>query len=523
MAAEPPTGGPRLVALVLCLVGGGLVSIALGTDTNWDLRNYHLYVPHALLQGRMFFDVAPAQLQSFFNPLLHLPHHLLFFALMDRPRLFAFAMGLPAGLLAFLMLRIAWVHAAQLAPRRSVAWTAMAVCGTMGLTGATVLPAVGLSTFDIVVTVPLALAYLLILREVVDCEAGHDARGFALAAAGAAAGLAAGLKLTVVPFAAALGLMILLLLGFRAAVVAGSAMCVAFLAGFGPFAWQLWQATGNPLFPHFNDIFHSPEWLPENLQDRRFLPRSILQAVFYPFWWLTPTSGVVTELRMRDPRVALGFVAAVSLAVMLLGRRGSPGAGAAWLAIGVAALSYAAWAQMFGIYRYATLLEVLSAVLVMLALLTALPRQPWVAVGFFAAITGGAIVFTVYPDWGHVPHGSRILEVDPMPVRQGDLVVMVDGNAVAYLVTLMPRKVRVLGLSNNLVRADQEHGLNRRISAAIDGHHGAIWFITHHSTPSVEYDAVLAAHGLSQDGSCVLVRSTFEPGGYHFCPSRKVR
>lgn len=517
------SGGPRVATLLLCLLGGGMLSVQFGTDRNWDLQNYHLYGPYALLNGRMFHDIAPAQLQSFFNPVLHLPHQLLFFALIDRPRLFAFLMGLPAGLLGFLVLRIAWVHAGLLAPTRGLAWAATAICGTLGLTGVAVLPAVGLSTFDIVATVPLALAYLLVLGEVARRRAGRGARVVPLVVAGAAAGLAAGLNLTVVPFAAAIGLMILLLLGFRAAVVAGSAMGVSFLAGFGPFAWQLWQATGNPLFPHYNAVFRSPEWLPANFQDRRFLPRSALQAVFYPFWWLTPTSGLVTELRMRDPRVALGYVAAVLLAVMLLARRGRSDGRAAWLALGVAALSYAVWAQMFGIYRYVPLLEVLAALLVMLALLTALRRLPWVALGAFAAITGGAVAFTIHPNWGHGPHGARVLEVEPLPVQPGSLVVTVDATPMAYLVTLMPPDIRALGLSTNLVRPGQEHGINRRITAAIEGHGGPIWSIAHHATPQAEQDAVLAAHGLAADGACLLVRSSLEPGGHRFCPVRKSR
>ena len=48
-----------------------------GMDANWDLRNYHLYNPHAWLTGRDSLDVAAAQLQSFHNPLLDVPLYLL--------------------------------------------------------------------------------------------------------------------------------------------------------------------------------------------------------------------------------------------------------------------------------------------------------------------------------------------------------------------------------------------------------------------------------------------------------------
>lgn len=516
------TQGPGLLILTLCVLGGGLVSLAMGTDRNWDLRNYQLYTPYAWLQGRIFLDVAPAQVQSYFNPTIYLPHQALFFALQDAPRVFAFVMGLPAGLFGFLMLRIAWDHAAQLQGPSPETWAAAAIAGAMGLTGAAVLPGVGLSSFDVVVAVPVALAYWLVLREAIRRDAGQPVRLRPLLLAGAVAGLAVGLKLTAVPFVAAIGLMILLLLGLRAAVAAGLAMGVGFLAGFGPFAWHLWQATGNPVFPLYNDVFRSPEWLPQHFADERFLPRSVLQGLFYPFWWLRTNSGMVTELRMRDPRMALGYLAWVALAAMLLWQRRFTGARALWLALGVAALSYAAWAKLFGIYRYVVFLEALCAVLVMLALILALRRRPAFGLLGFAALTAVVIPVTLRPDWGHGRHGQRILEVEAMPVRPGDLVVSVDGSAMAYLVRLMPPGIRALGLANNFVHPSHEHGQSRRIRAILAGHAGGpIWSIAEGSTPAASRDAVLAAHNLEVSGPCMMLRSSFEPAGHQFCPVRK--
>jgi hypothetical protein len=39
----------------------GLLSLALGQDDNWDLRNYHLYNPFALVNGKIGLDLAPGQ------------------------------------------------------------------------------------------------------------------------------------------------------------------------------------------------------------------------------------------------------------------------------------------------------------------------------------------------------------------------------------------------------------------------------------------------------------------------------
>ena len=516
------TRGPRLVILALCILGGGLLSVAMGTDRNWDLRNYHVYGPYAWLHGRIFLDLAPAQVQSFFNPTLYIPHQALFFALQGAPRVFAFLMGLPAGLFAFLMLRIAWDHAAQIQGPGPVAWAAAVIAGAMGLTGAAVLPGVGLSSFDVLVAVPVALAYWIVLRETIRRDTGQQPRLRPLMIAGATAGLAVGLKLTALPFVAAIGLMILVLLGLRAAIAAGLAVAAGFLLGFGPFAWHLWQATGNPIFPIYNNLFRSPEWLPQHFADERFLPRSWLQGIFYPFWWLTTNSNLVTELQMRDPRMALGYLAWVVLAVLLVGQRRFAGARGLWLALGVSALSYAVWARMFGIYRYIVFLEALAAVLVMLALIFALRQRPVLGLLGFAALTAVAIPVTVHPNWGHGRHGTRILDVEAMPVRPGDLVVSVDDAPMAYLVPLMPPDIRAIGLASNFVRPGHDHGMMRRIRAAIAEHgDGAIWSVGEGSTPPATRDRVLAAYNLELDGACIMLRSSFEPAGHQFCPVRK--
>ncbi|MFQ5767967.1 MAG: hypothetical protein ACE5ID_08295, partial [Acidobacteriota bacterium] len=40
------------LALLAGMIGGVAVSLLLGQDVNWDLQNYHLYTPYALLHGR---------------------------------------------------------------------------------------------------------------------------------------------------------------------------------------------------------------------------------------------------------------------------------------------------------------------------------------------------------------------------------------------------------------------------------------------------------------------------------------
>jgi hypothetical protein len=107
-------GWAVLLALLLC----GLLSLASGQDDGWDMRNYHLYNVHALLNGRIGFDFSPAGFQSYFNPTLELPYYYLNQWL--PPRAVGFAMGVLHGLAFLLLAGIARQLLGATAPRRTV-------------------------------------------------------------------------------------------------------------------------------------------------------------------------------------------------------------------------------------------------------------------------------------------------------------------------------------------------------------------------------------------------------------------
>ncbi|MFL1462078.1 hypothetical protein ACI6QG_07740 [Roseococcus sp. DSY-14] len=509
----------RLPLLLLaCCLAAGLWSVLAGTDRNWDLRNYQLYVAFAWLEGRLFQDVAAAQMQAFYNPVPHLPWYGLLRGLNDYPRLFAFVGGLPAGVLAFLFLRVAHAHAAVVVPGRGVALLLAAVAGLAGLTGAAFVPAIGLSSADAAVAVPVMAAYALVLRAALRRGTiGERPSLAAMAGAGLLLGLAGGLKMTAAPFGAAIGLMILATLGLRAAAAAGLALAAGFLLTWAPHALTLWRETGNPLFPHFNHVFRSPLLPAEAIRDERFLPRSALQAVLYPFWWLRETSGLVTELRFRDWRIPLGYLAALAALPPLLAGRAGAGARAAWLLLGACALSYALWAWLFGVYRYLIVLEMLACLLPMLAAaLWARGRwRPVLAVALLAAVA--ALATTVRPNWGHGRHGAQVISVPPLPVPPGALLLATGDEPHGYLAVFMPRDARMMNLGANFI-TPAETALVRRMREVLAAHQGPVWSV---SLPeaAARRDATLARFGLAIAGPCETVRTSLD--AHAFCPLRK--
>ena len=133
--------------------------------------------------------------------------------------------------------------------------------------------------------------------------------------AGVLSGLAVGIKLTngiYVPvifiicfflkekekFNSKLNEMFVLLLG----------VAFGFLASHGYWSWKLWSEFGNPFFPFFNSIFKSIEFLPENLQDRRFMGDYWVGALTLPFKMSMLQSWIYSEASAPEIKMAIALL-----------------------------------------------------------------------------------------------------------------------------------------------------------------------------------------------------------------------
>jgi hypothetical protein len=509
--------GPQWLLLVLMCTVAGLWSMRAGTDANWDLRNYHLYGPYALLNGRIGQDIAPAQQQSFFNPLVNVYYYGLFRSLNDFPRALAFLMGVPAGVYAFALWQVALLVARDVMGRGRAALALAAAATLLGMTGAGVRPSIGSSMADVNVAALVMLAVWIALRA---AYAGSRPRTGSMVLLGLLAGASVGLKLTNVLYAAPLGLLVLGLFGLRAATAAGIAMGVAFLAGWAPFALIMRELYASPVFPLYNDIFASPDYLPIRLTDDRFLPRSTMQAVFYPFYWTVRNTGLVTELGMRDWRVAAGYLSTLLVLGAAAGRwlleEPARLARPALLLFLFCAASLALWTQMFGIYRYLLVVESLSGVLMMLALRELFQDRRLRLGAAYGLAAAAILVSTLAPNWPHVRYGRQAIEVQMPAMAPDSMVLLLGDDALSYLVPFMPPGIRAIGLRNNFVREGEEHGLIRRIRAAIAGHQGSLMMLAETGRDRGVQAAYLAGFGL-RIGPCAPVRSNLEPGGYDLC------
>lgn len=482
------TSSQTWMVLAGCLLLGAVAALYAGQDAFWDTRNYHLYNAWALLGDRYGRDITPAGMQSYFNPLADVPYFLLGTGpLAHAPRWLAALQGLWFGLLIFVVWRIASRLAASQA--RAVGGADL-IAVLLGVSGTMAVSQLGSTTQEI----PLAVLVLGSLCLMLPDGAGGSAperAGIRTLVAGICIGVAAGLKPTAIVYGPALAAALVCMQGRSGRMLASLSLFalgagLAFLAVYGWWAVHLWKATGNPVFPMFNHVFHSGLTPPVEGTDGHFRPRDMLQWLFYPFYWAAKNKGLVAEPPFADPRYA---VAMIALCIMALRtavsreRRPAMGAGhTAWKAVAAfVVIGYVGWLGLFSILRYAVPLEALTGLLILQGLRSAggawLKRASWKEsfgmVFLFLAIA----VSTSYPGWGRTPYAARVFAIDVPPVEPGSLVVLT-GSPVAYLAPFFPHaeQQEFVGLTW-FTAASRGYGLWEQTVRKIEEHRGPIYVV----------------------------------------------
>lgn len=495
---------PHWLTLLLAVVLPVLALLWQGQDANFDLWNYHLYNAHAWLHGRYAIDIAPAGLQSWHNPLLDVP--LAWLTDLGAPGLVVgLWLTLPSMLGLWLLLRLpGWLHT----PVGPVAQFALAL---LAITGSGAMSALGASFNDAYVAAGLLGALCLALT------ARDRAARWLLA--GVVAGATAGLKLTATGYCIALAVMALPLgspraLPKRLAALAAGGVLGALLS-YGYWGWHLWTALGNPVFPYFNQWFHSPLAMPVAYADERFNPKTLVDAVLVP-WRLLSTNHLYSELPLRDPRLLLGFVALIALPFAWRARRDL--ARPLWALLVFYVAAFALWCWQSGIYRYLLLLEWL-AVLGVVLLVARVPRR-WLQSTLLIVLVVGMVPFTRRPDWGHAPFQTP-WQPRFMPTLPNDSLVLLAGRGPqGYLAAALPDAIPAYGLDNSIVTPAHCTGLRVAIGQKLRSHRGPLWSLG--PRPEDAADAWLRygrRYGLFVDGPCRPVVTPIET--LFLCPLRQ--
>lgn len=464
----------------LTVIGFALFTISLGKGVSWDFRNYHWYGPYAFLNGRLGYDVAVAHQATYYNPLLDIPYYWLathFHSWVPVGALGA-AQGLnvvPLYMMARSILRTE--------ENRIAAGVIALICMTGGLS----LSLAGTTYYDNILSVFVlgGLALLVCNRETL--ASASWLKGASIAAlAGLMTGAAMGLKLPEAPFTLGFAAVLILLPGDAkhrlTRIAAGGIAGVIGVALTGGY-WMVFldHATGNPLFPYFNQYFHSPIVLAAAYRDERFLQHDVLHAVLYPLLFSIDWR-VADDLGYSDIRVGTAYVALIATAIMWLAKKRAPdpladpegarGLYAFWV------VSYLAWLAVFGIYRYIITLEMLSPLVTVAAIgqWNLSRRARLTILGALGAVT---LVCTGTSEMARAPLDNPYIQVKIPPIAHPDdtMILMAGEAPMGYLVPSLPRHIPVLRVDGWLIQPQDGSRLTAETKARVKVFKGDLFLI----------------------------------------------
>lgn len=300
-----------------CAVLALIISYLLGKDMQWDTLDYHFYAGFSALHDRFGQDYFPAGAQSYFNPYAYVPFYLLA------------GSGLPAlavaSILAVVQSAVLWLTyevALEVAPIGDRASRlAMALAAVLfALANPILISQFGSSYADVMTGGVVLAGWLLLVRAL------GSPGGSLIVWAGLLLGAASALKLTNSVHAVSACVLLLFLRESwrgkcRGLVIFGLSLVVSFTVLSIPWALHLQRHFGNPVFPLFNSVFRSPQYLTSPTTDLRFIPDSFAAALWRPFAIAVPQYMVDDESQSPDLRYAVLLAVAVLFAARCLLRK----------------------------------------------------------------------------------------------------------------------------------------------------------------------------------------------------------
>lgn len=506
---ESTPGAARLEwlwTLSLVLLPALVLVLLRGVDANWDLRNYHLYNPHAWLTGRAAIDIAPAQLQTWHNPMLDVPLYLLATSGLDT-RWTSVWLTLPFAFAVWMLLRLQ-VALSPIVPTR----TSQGVLALLALTGAATYSIIGNSMNDGFVAAAILGALVLVL---VPENASH--RRWMLA--GLIAGAMMGLKLTASAYCLALACTALVVGPWKDRLLRLSALgvggVIGFIASYGYWGWRLFKLYGNPFFPYYNNFFKSPELRFLDYADSRFRVHGLSEALLVPFELLR-RSRIYSEPYLKDPRLLIGFLGLISFYVLARKYHPAHKQRAAMLcAFFISAMLV--WALQYGIYRYAATLELIGS-LTLVLLLSYLPR--WRKLALVAALLL-VTAATKRPNWGHSHDAAPMFGIQPVPIEKEAMVLIAGDDPVAFMALGMPPSVPMVAVSNSILSPVDCSGMQLRAKRAIESFHGTYWLLAEDGIAAERGEAILRDfYGMRRAGQCWDYPSSLLTA--RLCPQKRV-
>jgi len=218
-------------------------------------------------------------------------------------------------------------------------------------------------------------------------------------------------------------------------------------------------------------------------RDIKFLAEG-WEKLYFPFLF-TFDPLQVGEVPWRDLKIPLVYVLLpVALILFCLQRRDGYNTGndmtnqRRMYIILAGGLSYFAWMLMFGIYRYAIPLEMISALLLYIAidlfrLHSSRKRE------IFLGLVIIAISNMQVADWGHTHFSHRFIEVDAPKIENPDnaMILMIGFQPYSHILPAFPKQIPVIRLQSNFSSPEEHKGIDALLRDRVNTHKGDLYLL----------------------------------------------
>ncbi len=241
-----------LIAILFVITGGFICAINL-FDFGWDFVNYHYYNPFAFLNDRMNYDILPAAVNTFFNPLIDIPYYFMLQYLKQSPIILFGIQGIWYGLLLFVFYKFSGL----LFDTKTLKGKLLTILSVLiAATGQAVWFQAGSTTNEIQVGFCVFTALYFIFKMV---KYPEQQKGYTYLLTGLLLGLILGLKPTCIYICVGTGMALIgcfqyLKHPFRFITLFAIGGLVGFLITNGWWMYRMWNLYDNPFFPFLNLI-----------------------------------------------------------------------------------------------------------------------------------------------------------------------------------------------------------------------------------------------------------------------------
>ena len=346
------------------IVLAGVFNVIYPAINLWDFVNYHYYNPWAFFHDRLGYDIAPAMIHTYFNPLIDVPYYLMLNAWgSGKMGVVLFCQGAYFGILLFVFYKIIGLFFDF--KKQPIA---VIVTFLISATGFAAYSQWGTCSNEIQVSILILWGLYLILKHISD----ENRKKSVWIWSGLLMGAALGLKPTMITYCLGAGLSLIIFcrrlkVSFREITLFATSGLAGYLLVNGWWMIKLYHLFDNPFFPFLNGIFKSEYFDTVNFRDDSFVTMTT--------WWQKIISPLIisfcsleinyfSSAYFFDLRYALGFIVLLVMFVRwLIGRRGYP-ENKYILLYAFIVISYIIWMNSFSIIRYVIPIEMLTAIII---------------------------------------------------------------------------------------------------------------------------------------------------------------